>query len=259
MPHSRPAGAPTSKHRGVLLPTVLALALALAAPAVDAQQVQGRLLEAGNRTPIMLGTVALLDTTLAVVDQTFTDEEGHFVLRAPTPGDYYIVADRLGYQPGADGVLELGVGGYIPIDFFLRPKPFELDPLVATAERQRITRHLTSQGFFERMDQGFGHFITPEELERKNAFDWETVLRAIPGVYPSDEGAFGSAVVFRGWRGEFCSPPIYYDGSPIQDLTVIDPSDVGAVEVFTRSTGLPLIYGGTEGACGAILIWGKGG
>jgi Carboxypeptidase regulatory-like domain len=107
----------------IILLTALA---ALAAP-LDAQVVRGRLLESGSGRPIILGRVLLLDTTYASVAETITDEQGRFVVEAPVPGDYWIAADRLGYRPVIDGILELGVGGLLPADVYMRPEALVLE------------------------------------------------------------------------------------------------------------------------------------
>ncbi len=70
-----------------------------------------------------------------------------------------------------------------------------------------------------------------------------------------------------------CEPRLYVDGILISqpkprnaesssgtypDLTV-DVNEIAGIEVHTRFTGIPLAYGGTQGSCGVILIWTKGG
>jgi len=70
-----------------------------------------------------------------------------------------------------------------------------------------------------------------------------------------------------------CEPRLFVDGVPIHQVSygpgsghfgtypedVVRASQISAVEVHRRSTGLPLAYGGSQGNCGAILIWTKGG
>jgi hypothetical protein len=72
---------------------------------------------------------------------------------------------------------------------------------------------------------------------------------------------------------EFCQPRVYLDGvlisqpSPFNDSQlsgaypdqVADVCDIAGMEIHTRFTGIPLAYGGTQGSCGVILIWTKGG
>ena len=231
------------------------------------QTVRGRLLETGTRQPILLGTVALLDTTLTVIDQAFTNESGNFILTAPGPGSYYVLADRLGYARSVDGILELGEDGEISIDFFLRPQPIVLDSLTVEAERQRIVRRLESAGFYERQKSGFGHFVTPEQIEKRMPVTTRDLLRAVPGLRVVEDGALGQTLVMRRNDGGTCSPQLHVDGTRISSAggggvrleDVINLDDISAVEVYDGGADTPLQYGGTQNGCGVVLVWTKGG
>lgn len=246
---ARVAGCPLS-----LAPFVL---LAFAVAPARAQIVKGVLRDSGTKQPILLGTVALLDTTLVVVDQVFTNEAGAFVLNAPRPGAYYVLADRLGYKRSVDGILELGAGGSIDVDFFLRPEPLVLDSIVVAARRERDARHLNNVGFYDRREQGFGHFITPEQIEKRAAFEPADLLRTIPGV-KTQKGLLGTQVLFsRGPRD--CVPAMYLDAARLPDSTTLEQvvavEDIAAVELYTRATTTPLEWGGTGAGCGVMVIW----
>jgi hypothetical protein len=225
------------------------------------------LLEAGSREPIMLGAVALLDTALVIVDEVFTNESGNFILTAPAPGSYYVLADRIGYTRSVDGILELGAGGQISIDFFLRPEPIVLDSLTVEAERQVIIRRLESAGFYERQKAGFGYFVTPAQIEKKMPLTTRDLLRAVPGLRIVDDGFLGQILVMRGNSGGNCSPQLYVDGASIapaggtgvrlEDAVNID--DITGVEIYNGGADTPLQYGGTQNGCGVVLVWTKGG
>jgi hypothetical protein len=237
------------------------MSCAVVGSAVEGQQVTGRLLDSSTRAPIVLGTVALLDTTMTVIDQTFTTETGSFTLTAPRPGAYFVLATRVGYLRAVDGILDLGAGGSINVDFFLRPQPLLLDSLVVEARRQRTERHLADQGFYQRMKAGFGHFITPEKIERRPPFDGVDLLRGIPGVRAT-RSMLGTSVRFSGGRGGTCTPAMYIDGARVQAETleeVVDVNDIAAVELYTRASSTPLEWGGVMSACGTLLIWTKHG
>jgi hypothetical protein len=254
----------TARRTRALFPFVIALALSPSAG--GAQTVRGRLLESGSGDPIMLGAVALLDTTLTVIDEVFTNEKGNFILQAPRPGSYYVLADRLGYQRSVDGILELGPGGDISVDFYLRPQPIVLDSLTVEAERQRRVRRLESAGFYQREKAGFGHFVTPEMIERRLPLTTRDLLRTVPALRVVDDGFLGQTIVMRGNRGQPCSPQLYVDGAKIasaggggvrlEDIVNID--DVSGVEIYDGGADTPLEYGGTQNGCGVLLVWTKG-
>ena len=70
----------------------------------------------------------------------------------------------------------------------MRPQPLELEALVVEATRERRVRHLRNMGFYQRREAGFGHFITPEELERRVPFDAMDLLRSAPRTMTRDNG-----------------------------------------------------------------------
>lgn len=223
-----------------------------------AQIVRGTVLETGTRRPIMLARVGLLDTTFAVVDETLSEDDGAFTLQAPAPGDYYVVADRLGYLPRIDGILEMGEGGFITVEFFLPARPVELEGITATAERVIARRKLETGGFFEREQRGFGHFIGPEDIARRPVIDASDLFRGVPRVQVVGDPLAGSTVYFRGGRGGSCSPRILVDGVPappglaLEDLVSVQ--DIVGVEVYVGVASAPIEFLSNSN-CGVLLIW----
>ncbi len=247
------------------LHTFLALAaVAMTAAPSHGQVVEGRLLEGGTRRPVVLALVALVDSSITVVAEAITDETGSFRLEASVPGDYYIVADGLGYEPAIDGILALGDGGYLPIEFFLRPGPIELAPIMVQVTRTMW--NLRSVGFYERRESGFGGtFITPEELEQRKPFNARDLLRSIPRIRTQIDPLTGVSVFMRGPRGDECVPRLYVDGMQSAGTfsgglnleEVVDINDMEAVEVYTGPASTPLQWSGTQNGCGAIVVWTK--
>lgn len=262
----------TASFAGMLL-----LLFVCAAPST-AQVVTGRVLDGTNRQPVILAHVALVDSVGTVLDETFSDHEGRYRLATRQPGAYYMVVQALGYLPAADGVLELGRGGFMPADFYLRPEPIELAGLTATAER--VERHLENQGFYRRMAAGFGHFVTPKELENAPVRDMVEFLQRLPGV--QQRMVSGFAGLFMTHHGPpasltqpgaqapdppgLCTPVLYIDGMRVNDPEpgasgvrldlLVDFESVLAVEVYTRGVQIPLQYA-MSNSCGVILVWTK--
>lgn len=280
------------------VPLALSWCLALMGQGAGAQTIQGTLLESGSRRPIMLGQIALLDTTMTVVERTLTDHDGRFSITAPAAGSYYVVADRLGYIPVIDGIVELEGGGWLPVEFFLRPAPLELEPIVATADREEIVRRLTNERFYDREKMGFGHFVPPSEIERRAPVDAEALLRGIPGLRFMEQGMVGQALFMRGGgppmpsleevrrrRAEepgrlatsidsvaappgYCRPRLYVDGA----RAVTDRPSSGGGLVLDGLLDIRDIIGvevynrasnvplqyAGIGRCGVILIWTAG-
>lgn len=162
----------------------------------------GRLLEQGTGRPVGAADVTLIGEAGGVVDRAETDPVGRFTLRSPDPGRFYVRAERIGYRAKMDGMLELGEGGEITVDFYLTPEPVELEGIDATAEAmsvwlRRDRDYLASQGFYDRKKVGFGHFITPEDLEERQPGKGSVVMTG-----RGDKG------------GARCTPTVLVNSSP---------------------------------------------
>lgn len=237
---------------------------ALAPPAPTASQVvQGHVLEVGTGAGVASGWVMLLDTTFAVRASAVTNRDGLFQLQAPEPGAYYVLTEVLGYEPIIDGILELGAGGSISVDLFIKPRPVQMDSLVVAVERAQIFQHLEKSGFNQRMSNGFGAFITPEEIRRRNPAYYSELFRNIPGVDLEGGGSLmGTQIRLSNAsiRGSTCNPPVYVDGSQVSTEfggleAAVDIRQIAAVEVYTRASNVPAQWGGTNAGCGVVLIW----
>lgn len=249
-----------------------ALVILLSAHPLGAQTVSGRLLEQGTRRPIASGLVVLLDSASAPVDQAVTNSEGRFLLRSRNPGSFYIRAEGLGYQTRLDGILELGEGGQISIEFYLRPSPIVLDSLLTAVERDRISiaerRYLQRQGFYDRMALGFGDFITPGELETRLPNDPRSLFQGQSAIRVEMDPYMGQQAVRLKQPGGFCSPALFVDGAKITFAgrrgavvleDVVRVEDISAVEIYRRLSSVPLQYNiaGPDTNCGVLLVWTK--
>jgi len=251
------------------------------------QEVRGHLLESETRQPIAWATLTLLDTTFNAVTQSLSSLSGAFVLDAPEAGSFYLLAEALGYEPKADGILELGEGGSISIEFYLKPKPLEMDSLIVALKRVRTHRYLTEVGYYEREKMGFGTFLSPDQIQRRRPYTTFDLLRGVPDLHIEEGGRAGTRVYLMRGRSR-CNPAVMVDGSrafndthterggPLTDFvpagtpspftaqrdhegivleSMVDIEDISAIEVHTRATSVPLQYGGTQETCGLLMIW----
>jgi hypothetical protein len=231
------------------------------------QEVQGRLLEAGSRKPILLAVVTLLDSMMVLIDRTYTDHTGHFSLRSAKPGSYYVAAAATGYIPRVDGRLEMPRGSSMSVELLLRMSVMRLDSIAVDGEARSIRGDLSGAGFFERMQQGFGHFITPEMLQKRPALNAMELLRDIAGVQMRGSGLRGTVAYMRGGDGRPCLPHIFVDGAraawlmpglAVQDTAtiedIVDVTHLQAVEVYPRVAQAPMQYASLT-TCGVILFW----
>jgi hypothetical protein len=251
--------------RASLLLAVLGLGVLTNPLPAQSQVIRGRVLESQSILPVASAGVMLLDTTFTAVAGTATNANGAFTLEAPGPGSFYVLTESLGYSPTIDGILELAEGGSLTVEIYLKPKPIVLDSIKVAVERAQIFQHLEGAGFNERMVTGFGHFITPEEIQRRNPRNMADLFRGSPGVTLEGGGGFsgtGISFINGSVRGPTCSPQVYVDGilvnadpayGGLEGVVSID--QIAAVELYTRASNVPLQWGGTNAGCGVALIW----
>jgi len=276
---------------GVWLATVLLVTVA--AQAAHAQRLRGRLLELASDDPIPAGIVTLLSADGTAIMNGVADREGYWTLDAPGPGTYYVEAVRIGYQRWVSGPLALQPEDDWNSVFRLRRLAVMLEPVVVSARATR--RYLDRAGFYQRQHANFGHFMSPEDIEKRRATTVTDLLTGVPGVSVGLTRTGGSvgvrAVELRGSdvaRGGVCRPRVFVDGilyaqgdsrtrraddegdtearleSLIQRVDqaislddIGHPSTIAAVEVYRSAVQVPVQFGGAsvETLCGVIVIW----
>jgi hypothetical protein len=248
------------------------------------------LVDIATNRPIPAVLLTLHSADSGVVLTTVSDGDGRWRFNAPRPGVYYIAGRRLGYQPWVSGAIEIAAGAELDSVFRLQPMPVRLNPI--TAQAVAIRRNLEYNGFFERQEGNFGHFVTPQAIDRRQAARITDLLTAIPGVQlmvggsgsvgPAQIGLRGSSVT----DGALCRPRVFVDGlmyargdsrqvrARVSDATeqadleqrmdralslddIGHPSTIAAIEVYRSATQVPVQFGGTsvETLCGVIVIW----
>lgn len=125
------------------LPVVGALLLALCLNPFPlmAQAVSGILRAEGARTPIEGAVVSLLDSRGAARSATLTDRAGRFRLPAPSPGQYRLRAERVGFRSTLSPALALHPGGTVTHDLLASVMAVELGGIeVSAADRRCVVR-----------------------------------------------------------------------------------------------------------------------
>jgi hypothetical protein len=106
--------------------------------------------------------------------------------------------------------------------------------------------------FERRVKAGWGHILTPADIERRHAFQTTDLFRTIPGVRVVP-GRFGNVLLLRN-----CRPTVYVNGMRMDDnaATEIDqlanPEEITGVEVYTTASR-PVEFWGNN--CGSVVIW----
>jgi hypothetical protein len=199
-------------------------------------------------TPIAGATISLIGTTIGAT----TGANGRFRIVALPVGEYVVMARRLGYER-ASAMLHIDDADTLRLSLSLHRVTPQLDTVYASA--LFATTRLGE--FEERRAHSIGHFITADEIEKRNPASIADVLRSVLSVGIVDTGFRRVAYSLRGK----CPFRIFVDGqifSEIGDLTAApSPKEIAAVEIYSGAATIPLQYKRYGTACGVVLIWTK--
>lgn len=110
-------------------------ALLLCSAPLEAQTIQGRVLEAVDQAPVATALVRLVDEDGEVRRLSAADSVGGFSLTAPAPGTYRLEVERIGFEPFETPLLEVpNPDGVYPIELLLERSPVPIRGLEVTAE-----------------------------------------------------------------------------------------------------------------------------
>ncbi len=254
--------------RRLRLPLLLTAAtFAAGAPSLSAQVIRGTVVDAATGDAVAAAYVAILDTGGVAVGGGATGADGRFLLRVPGRGLYRFRASRLGYDGLLTEAVDVGPSADVPLLLRLRTSPVEIPSI--TVEANRHVARLEDVGFYRRRAMGFGHFLTPEQIEARVALRVTDLLRNLAGVRvvggELDVMMPGAEAMFI--RGG-CFPSIVLDGYVVRvggipsrgwmwlkDL--LNPAEIEALEVYPSAAGVPAQAAGYVSPCGAIVAWTK--
>ena len=192
---------------------------------------------------------------------THTGDNGGFRLPGAPAGAARVTVRRMGFEATTFD-LQLRSGQVDSLIVSLTMIPTAL--AAVNVEEERITRskRLLS-GFWERRSRGFGHYITREEIESKEAHDFTDIVRMTPGVSVVTVGGRRSIRFSRnaGIRGD-CPPQYWVDGMRVENASPDEfpPGDLEALEIYAGPSTIPPQFAPRsftigQRTCGAIVIW----
>jgi hypothetical protein len=194
--------------------------------------------------PVADAQVRLLGARGAAV----SDFRGRFTLGDLPSGTQVLEVRRIGYLLAQQPV-ELRSGRSVTQDVRLR-RIVTLDSVRVLARRSRY-REFEAQ----RKRSGFGTFLTEEDIERRRPFESSDLFRMIPGFRVSGYGLNAQVQSSRGVGSMAMGPcrvNIVIDGMANQDINLIHPSSIGAMEVYRAGQPAPPQY---DSRCGLIVVW----
>lgn len=242
--------------RGCLLAAGL---LALVPVLASAQVVHGRVTEEGTVRPLIDAEIQLLDAQRQLVFRSAADVAGRYSITTPTPGNYYLIVDRIGFQRLETPLLSLAAGDTMTAAFELPPDPIELEGLRVEADRlEEIRREAASFGI--RIDDIGERFVSRERIEARPAarsfgkvLQWQTIprMRIIDGT---DTGGPPRVCVMLRLNRDRCALNIVNGALvTLEAAAMIPPEAIEAIVVMEPHEATTLW--GTDGGGGAVLIF----
>jgi hypothetical protein len=151
------------------------------APAAHAQIVRGTLLDAVTDAPIENGAVSLLDSADQTVATAIANEQGVFVLRAPGPGGFRLLGQRIGYATATSSPFAVPADDYVDVVLRLSVEPTLLEPITVIAPSWgRLTPGAVVNA--ERRERGQGVFLSRDEILARTDQDVRDVIRDVDGI-----------------------------------------------------------------------------
>lgn len=232
---------------------------ALARPASISAQVEdtlaalrGQVLSRSRAEPVEQAFVFLLRNGKGGL----TDAEGRFSIEDVAPGLDTVQVRYFGFEPNTTEV-DLRPGHITQATLLISNAVLEVADLTVQV-RRTYTGKL--QGFEERRFKGFGDFITPQQIERRQPRVASDMLRGIAGVVVGSEQLGRTEVYFtKGGTAGRCYPTIWLDGQPMRNMNIdeITASDLLAMELYMGGTQMPPQW--ASNSCGLIIVWTKEG
>ena len=239
----------------------LAALLAIGSP-VEAQIVKGRVIMAGTQTPLVDVSVKLRGADGRILASGLTNDAGEFRLQSSRIAEATILAERIGLQAVTTSAVQLALSQVIDVQIEMSETAVPLDPLTVRAREYVDIGPLS--GYFERVQRhermGFGHVLTRDEVQERDAIDVVDLLREVPRIAVVQSPGRGQHVMFRGGAQGQCTPRVYINGvyANRNSLAFIDelvrPTELEGIEIYRGLSEMPGEFY-DDSHCGVILIW----
>lgn len=188
-----------------------------------------------------------------------TDSAGRFILLLAITDSTTVTVRRLGFAQ---------VSFTLPTDSLaLLNVDVELEPVALALQKvdvrdQRVARIPSIDRFNERRREkaGVGHFLTREDIVRREGMPLSSLLAQARGVTIVRSRNGRGVLRFTRWtqRGRSCAPMVWLDGISVKGFEIDDmpSSDVEALELYATAASAPPEFDiGSELACGVVVIW----
>lgn len=218
-----------------VIPILCVLTITCAAFAQDDARIEGVVLDARTRAPLIATNIFLKEYQRGA----FADRDGRFTIINLPPLEDLLVVSHVGYQPREIPVT-LAAGEIRILEIFLEPQTLDMDRVTVTASR-RSEAEFRTQKAVTIADEG-GISIRP-------ASSTADALREMPGILVQKTTAGHGAPIIRGligknilllYNGVRLNKPIFRHGGN-QYLNTVDSEVLSRMEVV-RGPG-SVLYG----------------
>ena len=188
---------------------------------------------------------------------TRANERGEWTLVGAPLGTRMLEVRAVGYYPERRSVNV--VAGAAPVRVALSTFKAVLETVRVNADR---LSNRESSGFLERRRSGIGHFLTSEDVARRQPVVTSDLFRTVPGLTVERSPLGSASIKMRGTFEYKCDPAFYIDGVYMPDSSadtiddLVHPNEVAGIEVYTGA-GLPPQFQKGLSGCGSIVIWTK--
>jgi carboxypeptidase family protein/TonB-dependent receptor-like protein len=189
---------------------------------------------------------------------TRTDSTGAYRLGGLALGKTQVQFRRLGFEPQTKDVVVSSQAQTVNVT--MEELPVEMAALITEATA-RVREAL--RDFWNRREQGYGHFITRADIEDRHPTNLSDMLRLIPGMQLIPQRAGGEATLrfARNTGGHDCPPQYFIDGVMARGYNIDDmpPEDVEGIEIYPGVSTVPPQFKSIVGtsACGVVAIWSR--
>jgi len=183
-----------------------------------------------------------------------TDSGGFFYIASVPRGTIELRIRLIGYEEGVFRIFAPDSGA-VSQQFALDFNGFLLPELVVQARAEVLqTRYLD---FERRRMRKLGAFLRWDDLKKQGYSSVGDALRTVRGVrVQCDQSRFECNAVMT--RTPNCHPTWYIDGIEVHSFQENTPiRDVYGIEVYRGTGEIPGEFGGSNAACGVIVVWTK--
>lgn len=224
--------------------------LAISPGSVGAQTLRGRVLDSEMGHPVGGATVRIRGAGTAAT----TDSLGWFQAGGLPASEIEVTIEALGYARGTFRVT-IPPSGVLDQDFALDFTGYRLPEVVVRGRAEQLA--VRYRDFELRRQRKLGAYFRWDELLKKGSNTVGDALRTVRGVrIQCDQSSFECHAVMA--RTPQCAPVWFIDGVEVRSFLENTPiRDIYGIEIYRGPGEVPGEFGGSNSACGVIVIWTK--